>query len=969
MNCRSHSLALSIALILGTQSLCAQAQNSEQASALSSAATAERKATELDAVTVTGSRIKRAQTESAQPVLTISAQQIQQEGFATVYDVLASMNQQGSVEADTQWGSHTPNASPVNLRDLGPGRTLLLVNGHRVADYPLPYGGESNFSNYSNIPSAAVERIEILTGGASAIYGSDAVAGVINVILKRDYQGDEIRLRGGTATEGGRNSFDLSWAGGRTGENWSLTYALQATQREPLTGRDRPEMDDQDDMAYSNWTAQNRKYGFNPYSGLALTDADTSERLAMPAGTCARFGGEFIDAQRLSYDQNSDTLSNAGSYCGMAKDYSDWLLVSGGEDYSGYLYGTWKFNDTTEAWATLSVNKSTGYWTYDPPYVYLGPFYDTGSERSLYAIRQMTRREAGDWEGLANYNRELSWDLSAGLKGVWADRFDWEFSLGRSRYEVDEYIRTVDNAKATDYFLGAQLGSTADGTPIHDVDESRWYAPLTGSQYNDLVAKSHNSAYSWISQASFSLSGELLQGWAGPIRFATVAEVAKQGYKLNPDPCANECYYVDVVDSGGGERLRSSAGLELQVPLLPSLTASLAGRYDRYGSYKSSTAGLATDIGKQSDTTWSAGLEWRPLESLLLRSTVATSFRAPDMHYVLGEPSSTSQTVIDPYRCISSGAYLTGGCSDENNDVYYTVDVNRRGTPDLKSEHGRSFTAGVVWDIADGLSLSVDYYKIQLEDMIKDLDRDEILAAEAGCRTGTTISGGTWNNPGGDTYCDTITSRVARDADGRIASIERGPINLAQAETTGVDLSLKYRLQGTRWGNFQFALDYNNLISYREQIYRTDANENKRDEKVRSKVRGSVHWDNGGPFDWTVYFKRFGSTRAVNWGTCARFDDGFQPSASDECVATDTASAHFGDSTTRYYGRVGPAWYWNVSAGYRISEHAKVNFYVNNLFNTVGYENKEAYYSYAFFNTTLYNSIGREVAAEYVFNF
>lgn len=196
---------------------------------------ATRATSTLDAVSVTGSRIKRAQVEGAQPVVTISAQQIQQEGFATVYDVLNSMNQQGSVEADTQWGSHTPNASPINLRDLGPGRTLLLVNGHRVADYPLPYGGESNFSNYSNIPSAAVERIDILTGGASAIYGSDAVAGVINVILKRDYQGDQVRLRGGTATEGGRDSFDVSWAGGRTGENWSLTYALQATRRDPLS--------------------------------------------------------------------------------------------------------------------------------------------------------------------------------------------------------------------------------------------------------------------------------------------------------------------------------------------------------------------------------------------------------------------------------------------------------------------------------------------------------------------------------------------------------------------------------------------------------------------------------------------------------------------------------------------------------------------------------------------------------------
>ncbi|MDA4141241.1 TonB-dependent receptor, partial [Xanthomonas hortorum pv. vitians] len=612
MNCRSHRLALSISLSLAlstaAQSATAQQSEPDQPRATST----------LDAVSVTGSRIKRAQVEGAQPVVTISAQQIQQEGFATVYDVLNSMNQQGSVEADTQWGSHTPNASPINLRDLGPGRTLLLVNGHRVADYPLPYGGESNFSNYSNIPSAAVERIEILTGGASAIYGSDAVAGVVNVILKRDYQGDQVRLRGGTATEGGRDS------------------------------------------------------------------------------------------------------------------------------------------------------------------------------------------------------------------------------------------------------------------------EARLYAPLSSSEYDDLVAKSHNSAYSWVNQASFSLSGDVVQGWAGPIRFATVAEVAKQGYQLSPDPCANECYPVDVVDSGGGERLRSSAGLEFQIPLLSTLSANVAGRYDRYGNYRSSAA-IATDVGTQSDTTWSAGLEWRPVESLLLRSTLATSFRAPDMHYVLGEPSSTNQTVIDQYRCIATGASLTGGCNDENSNIFYTVDVNRRGTPDLRSETGRSFTGGVVWDIAQGLSLSVDYYRIQLEEMIKDLDRDEILSAEAGCRTGTTISGGAWNNPGGAGYCDTISSRVLRNADGTIASIERGPINLAQMETSGIDASLKYRLATAGWGNFQLSLDYNTLIAYREQIYRTDSDENRRDERVRSRVRGSVHWDNGGAWDWTVYFRRLGSMRAVNWGTCARFDDGYQPSAADEC--------------------------------------------------------------------------------------
>ncbi|MCW0389455.1 Vitamin B12 transporter BtuB [Xanthomonas sacchari] len=324
-------------------------------------------ATDLGQVVVTGSRIKRSEVEGAEPVLTISAQQIQQEGFLTVYDVLSTLNQQGSVEADTKYGSHTPNASPVSLRDLGPGRTLLLVNGHRVADYPQPYAGESNFANYANIPSAAVERIEILTGGASAIYGSDAVAGVINVILKQGYEGNQVRLRGGTATAGGRDVVDLSWVGGRSGDKWNLTYALQWTRRDPLSVGERPKMDDQDDESYSNWTAQARKYGFNPFTGLSLVDAGNNTRLAPPSGTCARFGGQFVDAQRLSYDYNSDTVRNLGGYCGMAHDYADWLAASGGDSGSAYLYGTFDFDNGVQAWSTLSSTRSVGYWTSTRP--------------------------------------------------------------------------------------------------------------------------------------------------------------------------------------------------------------------------------------------------------------------------------------------------------------------------------------------------------------------------------------------------------------------------------------------------------------------------------------------------------------------------------------------------------------------------------------------------------------------------
>ncbi|MDW7603078.1 Plug domain-containing protein, partial [Stenotrophomonas maltophilia] len=160
---------LSQALILALLPLAANAQQASSSSTK-----------DLDAVTVTGSRIKRAAVEGPAPVNVITAQQIQKEGFVSVYDALKTLTEAtGTVEAASQWGSHTPNASGLNLRGMGPNRSLLLVNGRRVADYPLPYGGETNFSNYGNIPAAAVERIEVLTGGASAIYGSDAIAGVV----------------------------------------------------------------------------------------------------------------------------------------------------------------------------------------------------------------------------------------------------------------------------------------------------------------------------------------------------------------------------------------------------------------------------------------------------------------------------------------------------------------------------------------------------------------------------------------------------------------------------------------------------------------------------------------------------------------------------------------------------------------------------------------------------------------------
>ena len=168
---------------------------------------------QLDAVQVTGSRIPRAQVEGPAPITVINAEQIRSSGFTSVPDVLRAMTQNGGETQSQQSSSgadFSPGAQQVDLRGLGPNHTLVLVNGRRIADFPMPFKGRSNFTDVSNIPLGMIERIEVLTGSASAIYGSDAIAGVVNFILKKKVDGTTIDMRMGTTSEGGGESFDMS---------------------------------------------------------------------------------------------------------------------------------------------------------------------------------------------------------------------------------------------------------------------------------------------------------------------------------------------------------------------------------------------------------------------------------------------------------------------------------------------------------------------------------------------------------------------------------------------------------------------------------------------------------------------------------------------------------------------------------------------------------------------------------------
>ncbi len=191
---------------------------------------------ELEPQVITGSRIPTIAKEGPSPVTVITSDDISARGFTTVQEAIAALPQvTGNAQNESQAGTFTQNANGVDVRGLGPGRTLVLVDGRRVTDYPLPYNSQSNFVNLSAIPAAAVDRIEVLAGGASAIYGSDAVAGVVNIILKKKTDFPlNVDLRMGDTTQGGGKSTRIQAVTSLSFGRLNTLFAAEVFTRAPI---------------------------------------------------------------------------------------------------------------------------------------------------------------------------------------------------------------------------------------------------------------------------------------------------------------------------------------------------------------------------------------------------------------------------------------------------------------------------------------------------------------------------------------------------------------------------------------------------------------------------------------------------------------------------------------------------------------------------------------------------------------
>ena len=984
------TLATALAIALFSP-LVVHAQDQQAAQDAQSEQTTDKPATgkvdTLDKVTVVGSRITRAAVEGPAPVTIITSEEIKKEGFATVYDALQTMTQNlGNVQNDFDWGQTSVNAYPLNLRNLGPGRTLLLINGHRVADYPMPYQGKSNFANFNNLPTGIVDRIEVLTGAASAIYGSDAMGGVVNVVLKKNIEDHTLRAKWGEATRGGRKNMDFVFSGGNGGDNWNLTYNLQHFDRGVLLAKDRPFMDSEDDKPYQKWGVTERALGIaklTPYPGLRLRQpglvdsvpgvGNVTRAVAPPPGACDQYGDLYYSWTYVGYDPVTKTKVTSPSTICAQRVFQNWALRTGSKDDSGYVHGTYDFNSDLQGWASLGMWKSTGEFNsfldgfdsgtfWDPRATNLATGASGGARRNF--LKFLSPQEMGGEKGVLTLSKELAVDYSVGLNGMIADRFNWEASIGRAEYTVKEDFPTYNQGDMFDFFMGAQQGTT-DGLPVYTPDYNKLWNPLSPDQTAPFRARGLKKAESWLTQAQFTISGDLLEGWAGPIGFAAVLEAAKQGYKLTPEPKTlsqdDDGWYTPFgnIEQGGGERNRYAAGLELRVPLHETLTLDAAGRYDKYDAVR--------DGAK---LTWQAGLEWRPLKSLLVRSTFGTTFRAPDMHYVYAQASSGVADFTDYVACAENGGGGTYGCPwDGRNGVPFKIEnatVNRGGTPDLKYEEGDGFTAGLVWDAFKNFSTSLDYWKIRINNEIQDIDENSLLLAEAYCtRNGFTPDGRPLAAPPSAEWCAEVVRRVKRtpnvpgSTSGSV-TININPINRAEKQTSGFDYTARYAMPDTRVGDFDFSLNYTYVLTYKERGLSTEPLNDLQRLQTRSRITASANWS-WDKWNATLMMYQKSGGRSLNWGGCFPNADGSLPVAVNDDICRDPVT---NQESPRDFSRRVPRRYFNGSVGYQFNENLKLNMYVSNIFDKLYNDKWHADFAYSYDDP-----VGREVSAEVVYKF
>ena len=861
----------------------------------------------VEKVTVTGSRISKAEKDGPTSVTVITAKDIEKQGFSNAFDALNNLAQNsGFVQGADYGNTFTPAANAISLRGLGPNHTLTLINGHRVADYPVPYDGSVNFVNLANIPTAIIDRIEILNGGASAIYGSDAIAGVVNIILKKKTDGTQVNLKAGGTRKGGENA-RLQLSGSNEIGKLSTVYGIELSTREAIWAKDRDFMSSQ------------TRYGETPKAVVSRKDVNSGKFL--PTGDCSALS-RLYSGSVYKYAQDKGDICASGQ---IAPTY--WTVQTQNRSQNGYLGLNYELNDKTELFADVLIggnqiqnNTRGASWT--SLAAEDGYFLNQNTGNYEAWTKRFAPEEIGGVDQGNKKWQELSSNLNFGIRGDIADTtWKYEASYNGSIYTSKLKRRGLLRSNVDEYILGPRLGKDADGIGIYAPDETRLNNPFTRSDFNRISGSTTEKDKAWVQTFSVSANGEIFQLPAGAVKLATVAEIGRQGFEIKPDPSiqAGQFFNSSSTGSYGGNRSRQALGAELYVPITQPLNLSLSGRYDRYSLSDSS-------IDK---FTFGTGLEYRPIKTLLLRGNYETSFRAPDMNYLfLKEQHGYYSNTTDYLRCAQAGQPLKD-CEFNN----YSPGANYTlvGNSQLKPEQGKSYGFGFVWSPTNKADISVDFWDIKIDDLVTNLSADRLLRTEADCVA---------NGDAQSSHCTDAFQRIVRNPANAlidpnvVTNINVQPINAASEHVRGIDLTTHWRWSTAEWGNWLWTVNFSRTLKHDYQQDKNDENKDLISDKSnydwRDRFNTSLNWSKGA---WasTILLNRYGKI----------------PNGDQSAYLT-------------------PTYLINWSGEYKISPKASVSLIVNNLFDTVKRDNSAGW---AYYPTGSYSPFGRQGWVELNYKF
>jgi outer membrane receptor protein involved in Fe transport len=773
---------------------------------------------EVEKIQVTGSRIKRADMEGANPVQVLTREDLVASGITNIGDILQEIPSVAGAGTNTAVNNGGSGAIRVSLRGLGSERTLVLLNGRRV----VASGTGANASvDLSTIPTAIIKRVEVLKDGASAIYGSDAVGGVVNVITRDDFEGFEANASYDASTHGGDGStksydFTVGFSGDKGNVVVNAYYVQQGSQFS--SDRDWSEFElglDPDTLEFTKGGSSAPPWGrYNGIDGEVNGEACSSFTHGAGSGPGQSDPSDFSNPTGYDcWDWDKDTFNYA------PVNYH----LTPSERYGFFAQGGYELSDSHRFFTEISFNRRTSDTKLAPlplaPLAFFGQAV-TYSKDNYYNQMFGPKDKNGNSVDIADWRRRMietggrdtrfrveTFRTVLGFEGDINDTWGYEvaYIFGRNDAATNRAggvnFEKVAEAVGPSFLdsEGNVVCGTVDAPIAGCVSLNTFGIPGTDTQVSQemldfITFEAHDFGSNEQQIISASVFGEAFDLPAGTIGVAMGLEHREEKGEDLPDAL------IALGITSGSSRTKTQgsytvdeAFIEANIPLLDGeflaevLEVDVALRYSDYDTF--------------GDTTnHKIGVRWSPMDGLMIRGTSSTAFRAPSTSDLFAGSSDNSPLVSDPCQtnptsfCIADGVPAAGF-----EPIGDQLSSTLGGNPDLTPEEADIFTVGLVYspEFVDGLSFTLDYWDIELTNAITDLGEQLILdkCAESGL------------------YCDKITRYTDGILAGNSSDIDNRETNVGGVDSSGIDFNVNYVTE-TSFGALKLNLDTTRYDTY-----------------------------------------------------------------------------------------------------------------------------------------------------------